>query len=415
LSTDQMSYTKVRTEILNYVERKRDTINNDIKAMEVDHFDSDYHYGDWDWWQDDDEYEQLNYFQKGGKGGERGKGKGYSYKGKGEGKGFEDRGGKGGYEKGESKGEGFQGECSWCGTWGHAASKCSKKDQHVQEYRQANGIPEPAWPPTGNGGLRSSEDTTEKPTKSTASESPEMALDAMQSLGGYRLLCSLDKIPLRNRYAELREEDACPRGLCSTCHEEELPPGLWPRLQECYPRTKEKKKRSEKFLEESPYQSLGEPRRRTQICLGEPCRHAQVGKEGGKKSCFGEPCRRPQEKLSWRAVQAPTGKAVDLMSLDKMSQKSSELMSLDKKKIKFTVDSGAAETVCEKTDATDFPTIYGGSGSLTKYIMPNGEIVENDGEKHLKVKTAEGEKFIVGTQLTDVRKPLMSVSKVCDE
>jgi hypothetical protein len=44
---------------------------------------------------------------------------------------------------------------------------------------------------------------------------------------------------------------------------------------------------------------------------------------------------------------------------------------------------------------------------LKKYIMPNGEIVENDGEKHLKVKTAEGEKFIVRTQL--------SVSKVCDE
>ena len=108
------------------------------------------------------------------------------------------------------------------------------------------------------------------------------------------------------------------------------------------------------------------------------------------------------------------------MSIDKISQeypkkKSLELMSLDKKKIKFTEDSGAAETVCKKTDATDFPTIYGGSESLTKYIMPNGEIVENDGEKHLKVKTAEGEKFIVRTQLTNVRKPLMSVSKVCDE
>jgi hypothetical protein len=48
-------------------------------------------------------------------------------------------------------------------------------------------------------------------------------------------------------------------------------------------------------------------------------------------------------------------------------------------------------------------------------MMPNGEIVENEGEKHLKVKTAEGEKFIVRAQLTDARKPLMSVSKVCDE
>jgi hypothetical protein len=118
LSTDQMSYNKIRTEILNYMERKRDSMSNDIKAMEVDHLDSDYHYGDGDWWQDDDEYEQLNYFQKGGKGGKGGKGKGYYYsgkggyeKGKGKGEGFEDRGGKGGYEKGEGKGEGFRGEC----------------------------------------------------------------------------------------------------------------------------------------------------------------------------------------------------------------------------------------------------------------------------------------------------------------
>ena len=107
------------------------------------------------------------------------------------------------------------------------------------------------------------------------------------------------------------------------------------------------------------------------------------------------------------------------MSLDKMSQPSRKAVEVnaleENKKIKFTVDSGAAETVCKKSDAKDFPTIYGGSESLTKYIMPNGEIVENDGEKHLKVKTAEGEKFIVRTQLTDVRKPLMSVSKVCDE
>jgi hypothetical protein len=112
---------------------------------------------------------------------------------------------------------------------------------------------------------------------------------------------------------------------------------------------------------------------------------------------------------------------VDLMSFDKIKVVCGETLEVSafdenqKQKIRFTVDSGAAETVCRKTDAEDFPIILGGNESMTKYIMPNGEIVENDGEKHLKVKTAEGEKFIVRTQLTDVRKPLMSVSKVCDE
>jgi hypothetical protein len=126
------------------------------------------------------------------------------------------------------------------------------------------------------------------------------------------LLCSLDKIPLRNRFAELQsDEDACPRGLCDTCHEE-LPPGLWPRLQECYPRTKEKKKRC-----------LGEPRRRPQVgvwkektksCLGEPCRHPQVEEK------VGEPCKHPQGKDTKK--EYPKKKSLELMSLDKMSQPS---------------------------------------------------------------------------------------------
>jgi hypothetical protein len=101
------------------------------------------------------------------------------------------------------------------------------------------------------------------------------------------------------------------------------------------------------------------------------------------------------------------------MSLDKMSQPSRKAVEVnaleENKKIKFTVDSGAADSLQEiRRQRLSYE-------SLTKYIMPNGEIVENDGEKHLKVKTAEGEKFIVRTQLPDVRKPLMSVSKVCDE
>jgi hypothetical protein len=86
---------------------------------------------------------------------------------------------------------------------------------------------------------------------------------------------------------------------------------------------------------------------------------------------------RKEEKLSWRAVQAPTGGRIGWRAVQAPTGK------------------GHEEGV--SSDAKDFPTIYGGSESLTKYIMPNGEIVENDGEKHLKVKIAEGEKFIVRT------------------
>ena len=47
LSTKQMSYLEVREEILNYVERKRDNYNSQVKAMEVDNFE-DWNQGTWE-------------------------------------------------------------------------------------------------------------------------------------------------------------------------------------------------------------------------------------------------------------------------------------------------------------------------------------------------------------------------------
>jgi hypothetical protein len=196
-----------------------------------------------------------------------------------------------------------------------------------------------------------------------------------------------------------------------------------------YKEVKERKRRwawSTRGQKEKKKSYFGEPCRHPQEykkkkgVLGEPCRHPQAGEEVGepcRHPQVGEPCRHPGEKVT--KEEYPKGKVLDLMNLDKMKMtggKTLEVNSFDEKqKIRFTVDSGAAETMCKKTDAKDFPIIHGGNESMTKYIMPNGEIVENDGEKHLKVKTAEGDKFMVRTQLIDVRKPLMSVSKVCDE
>jgi hypothetical protein len=40
--------------------------------------------------------------------------------------------------------------------------------------------------------------------------------------------------------------------------------------------------------------------------------------------------------------------------------------------------------------------------------------VKNQGEKHLKVVTQEGQKCTINMQVTDVQKPLMSVSRICD-
>ena len=92
-----------------------------------------------------------------------------------------------------------------------------------------------------------------------------------------------------------------------------------------------------------------------------------------------------------------------------------EISAVGRNEIEFTVDTGAEETVCNEEDGIDFPIVHGGKESETIYVMPDGRHVPNKGEKHLKVKTGEGGKFIVRTQVTSVRKPLMAVSKVCDE
>lgn len=69
-------------------------------------------------------------------------GKGPKEKGKGPGFGkssWGDKGGKKGWQKGKGKGKGnapFQGECQWCGKWGHSASRCHQKDEYMSNLRQ---------------------------------------------------------------------------------------------------------------------------------------------------------------------------------------------------------------------------------------------------------------------------------------
>ena len=42
-----------------------------------------------------------------------------------------------GYPKGNGKGKGqFNGECHYCGKWGHTARECKLKDSHMEQYRQ---------------------------------------------------------------------------------------------------------------------------------------------------------------------------------------------------------------------------------------------------------------------------------------
>ena len=49
-----------------------------------------------------------------------------------------------------------------------------------------------------------------------------------------------------------------------------------------------------------------------------------------------------------------------------------------------------------------------------KYVAANGQLMNNKGEKHLRVENEEGHKCKMNMQITDVHRALMSVSKICD-
>ena len=142
-------YKETREAIMSYVERKR---KDPLTAMEVGNHENDkcdinwgcdgeadYQYYD----HPEDCYYEVSYSGYGAKGkgkswGPKGKGKG-PYKGVGKGMLFQKGGGK---DKGKGKGKkgGFQGECHWCGQWGHTASRCPEKDAYMDWVRRSNNL-----------------------------------------------------------------------------------------------------------------------------------------------------------------------------------------------------------------------------------------------------------------------------------
>ena len=68
----------------------------------------------------------------------------------------------------------------------------------------------------------------------------------------------------------------------------------------------------------------------------------------------------------------------------------------------ITVDSGASENV--RSEAVERKSWWGKDVTA----------MNNKGEKDVKVRTKEGHKCVMKMQVTDVQKPLMSVSRICD-
>ena len=83
--------------------------------------------------------------------------------------------------------------------------------------------------------------------------------------------------------------------------------------------------------------------------------------------------------------------------------------------IEATVDSGAADSVMGKAKAKRCKLRPSeGSKKGVRYIAAAGAAIYNEGEKHVKVMTEEGNTCNLNMQITAVNKALLSVSKTCD-
>ena len=86
---------------------------------------------------------------------------------------------------------------------------------------------------------------------------------------------------------------------------------------------------------------------------------------------------------------------------------------VDVKRVELTIDSGAAEHVVGPRDLPHIPV--GPCRRHVQYTMANGQKASNRGEQHVMAITQDGHEIAFKAQVTDVHRPLMSVSRICDK
>ena len=359
LSTQDLSRDRVRTEIFNYIERKRTQINEDFAEMELDNLEGEHN---WNFYDDygyqggeNETYEELNYFGgKGGKsnwGGKNGFGKGGKsyFGGKGGKGGFGGKsnsggkfgGGKGGEWGGKGKGKDIV--CYWCNQKGHTQMNCRQKDAYMDSVRARNG--------ETSGGAKDAhqmgccvEDPKKPKEQQQQQGGNELSGMEAQARSGqtYRYISSFE---MHNPFKALEVSEA---------DFPAVPPGL----------------------------------------------SSQVSK--------------PKMPM-WKKVNKPKLKEISMI----MRKGPKELMNFEHKGgeeyIEATIDSGASDSVANVKHASVCKVVPSpGSMEGVKYISASGNVIDNVGEKHVQVETNSGRKRTLNLQIADVTRVLLSVSKICD-
>ena len=350
-----VSYKDTREAIMAYVERKR---KDPLTAMEVGN-----HECEPEWWsgtEDDYQYQDFeNCHNEVNYNGYAGKGKGLNWTTKGKGKGLYKGSAKGGvYQKGGGKDKGkgkgkkgaFQGECHWCGKWGHTASRCPDKDDYMDWVRGSKGqgknqvnyqreanilqpIPEEEapWKPVGN------------------------PVAMLETENRYVDISNVDAhFPkLTNRYSVLSENDVD--------YEEPM-----------------------KVLPNSVWATRNNTEEKRPVSVAQCCQRSRR--------------TRWERKVEVGSVSIQT---TEVSNVNKENQ------------MELTIDSGAGENVMPGYMAPYTPVTTSKEAGAV-YTAANGDMMPNRGCKRVKVTTMEGQLRTMNMQITDVNRALMSVAKICD-
>ena len=114
--------------------------------------------------------------------------------------------------------------------------------------------------------------------------------------------------------------------------------------------------------------------------------------------------RRPEHLLDLMPLGTPSGSEMEV----------DEIGSYDRMDI--TVDSGAAESVANPRSMKQYPVEPSpGSKRGQKYRGPGKEIIPNEGQQRVGVKTEAGSLRAMTFQSAPVRRPLLAVSAACDK
>ena len=354
LITRDLTYQEVREEILSYVERKRETFGVQLKAMEIDNYERTGYWGEVEdgQWDENGCHECEDH------------GEMYSfqkgYKGKGKGKSNYNTWGKGGSWntkggewKGKGKGQDFKGKGKGGGGFQGTCFFCGEFGHSQSRCKEKDKYMEGVREKGGGKGGGAAWNVEEAEEERAR-----------------RDLSTLEQTPWRT--------------LCSMEHE-----APWTVVMKG--------------------NRWGNNNTKPKELFGMETMKTETKKTENKKTENKKTENKKTENKKTETKKAETKKTEN--------KKEKELNALDNhsRTLVLTIDSGASENVIGQHVVPECPTRpSAGSRAGVTYVAANGMQMPNRGEKRVKVKTKEGCCCELKMQVTDVRKPLMSVSKICD-